>query len=218
MPPAEEHTLARDCVAIVIPYGSKTLLPKGTAVRVQQRLGGSLTVSADFGGLYRIDPENFDALGLEVPAKSAAAPAAERRPLEDRIWDELRSCYDPEIPVNIVELGLVYDCRVDPAAADGRHPVAIKMTLTAPGCGMGDVLAQDVRDKLEKMEEVGRGRSRDRLRPPLEPEHDERSRTTPARLLLRIGDRHATRVTCLSPFISSPISDACGAGRKSNCP
>jgi len=169
MPPAEEHTLARDCVAIVIPYGSKTLLPKGTVVHVQQRLGGSLTVSADFGGLYRIDPENFDALGLAVPEKAAPVPAAERRPLEDRIWDELRTCYDPEIPVNIVELGLVYDCRVDPPEGNGRHPVAIKMTLTAPGCGMGDVLAQDVRDKLEKMEEVGRAEVEIVFDPPWNP-------------------------------------------------
>jgi len=138
MPPAEEHILVRDCVAIVIPYGSKTLLPKGTTVRVQQRLGGSL----------------IDALGLEAPAKAEPIHGGAPRPLEDRIWDELRTCYDPEIPVNIVELGLVYDCRVDPPIDGGRHPVSIKMTLTAPGCGMGDVLAQDVRTKLEKMEEV----------------------------------------------------------------
>ena len=156
MPPAEEHTLVRDCVAIVIPYGSKTLLPKGTTVRVQQRLGESLTVSADFGGLYRIDPESFDALGLEAPAKAEPAHGGGSLPLVDRIWEELRTCYDPEIPVNIVELGLVYDCRVDAPGQGGRHPVAIKMTLTAPGCGMGDVLAQDVRGKLERMEEVER--------------------------------------------------------------
>jgi probable FeS assembly SUF system protein SufT len=169
MPPAEEHTLVRDCVAIVIPYGSKTLLPKGTTVRVQQRLGESLTVSADFGGLYRIDPESFDALGLEAPAKAEAAHGGGSLPLADRIWDELRTCYDPEIPVNIVELGLVYDCRVDPPGQGGRHPVAIKMTLTAPGCGMGDVLAQDVRGKLERMEEVERAEVEIVFDPPWNP-------------------------------------------------
>lgn len=154
MPPAEEHTLARDCVAIVIPYGSKTLLPKGTTLRVQQRLGGSLTVSADFGGLYRIDPENFDALGLAVPEAAAAEAGGARRPLEDRIWDELRSCYDPEIPVDIVELGLVYAVDVS-AMPNGKQRVRIRMTLTAPGCGMGEVLADEICDKVLALPHVG---------------------------------------------------------------
>lgn len=151
----EEHTLNRPCEAIVIPYGSKSELPKGTVVRVMQRLGGSLTVAADFGGLYRIDPENFDALGLERPPAEASAAASDR-PLEERVWDELRTCFDPEIPVNIVELGLVYDCTLEAAGQDGRQNVRIKMTLTAPGCGMGDVLADDVRTKLERLPEVDR--------------------------------------------------------------
>jgi probable FeS assembly SUF system protein SufT len=151
----EEHTLIRPCEAIVIPYGSKSELPKGTVVRVMQRLGGSLTVAADFGGLYRIDPENFDALGLERPPAEASAAASDR-PLEERVWDELRTCFDPEIPVNIVELGLVYDCALEPAVQDGRQNVRIKMTLTAPGCGMGDVLADDVRSKLERLPDVAR--------------------------------------------------------------
>lgn len=151
----EEHTLNRPCEAIVIPYGSKSELPKGTVVRVMQRLGGSLTVAADFGGLYRIDPENFDALGLERPPAEASAAASDR-PLEERVWDELRTCFDPEIPVNIVELGLVYDCALEATGQDGRQNVRIKMTLTAPGCGMGDVLADDVRTKLERLPEVAR--------------------------------------------------------------
>jgi len=151
----EEHTLGRPCEAIVIPYGTRSELPAGTVVRVMQRLGGSLTVAADFGGLYRIDPENFDALGLEKPEGAAAAPATDR-PLEDRVWDELRTCFDPEIPVNIVELGLVYDCTVEPSSQPDRQNVRIKMTLTAPGCGMGDVLADDVRTKLERLPDVAR--------------------------------------------------------------
>jgi probable FeS assembly SUF system protein SufT len=153
-----EHRLSRDCEAIAIPYGTVTLLPEGTQVRVLQKLGGSLTVSADFGGLYRIDPESFDALGLEAPPRESAADA-ERRPLEERVWAELRTCYDPEIPVDIVELGLVYDVSIDPPPAvppdpAARHEVRVKMTLTAPGCGMGDVLAQDVQRKLESLPEV----------------------------------------------------------------
>ena len=151
---SEELPLPRDVEAIVIPQGHRTHLPKGTRVRVLQTLGDSATVSADFGGLFRIGPESFDALGLEAPA--AADPGTEAsRPLEDRVWDVLRSCYDPEIPVNIVELGLVYDCRVAEPRADGRRDVAIKMTLTAPGCGMGDVLAQDIEGKLARLPEVG---------------------------------------------------------------
>jgi probable FeS assembly SUF system protein SufT len=160
MTETSEHVLSRDCEAIAIPYGTVTRLPAGTAVRVLQQLGGSLTVSADFGGLYRVDPENFDALGLEAPAKEAAAAAA-ARPLEERIWEELRTCYDPEIPVDIVELGLVYDVHVEPPAPPvtepgKKHHVSIKMTLTAPGCGMGEVLTQDVQRKLERLPDVER--------------------------------------------------------------
>jgi probable FeS assembly SUF system protein SufT len=157
---SSEHLLSRDCEAIAIPYGTVTLLPKGTQVRVLQKLGGSLTVSADFGGLYRIDPESFDALGLEAPPRETAEDAA-RRPLEERVWAELRTCYDPEIPIDIVELGLVYDVAIDPPPRTppdpaARHEVAVKMTLTAPGCGMGDVLAQDVQRKLERLPEIAR--------------------------------------------------------------
>jgi probable FeS assembly SUF system protein SufT len=149
----EEVTLARDCEAIVIPHGYRTHLTKGTKLRVVQELGGSLTVTAEFGGLFRIDPEQFDALGREVPPAAGAAEATSQ-PLEERVWEVMRTCYDPEIPVNIVELGLVYDCRVLDAGPDGRHDVEVKMTLTAPGCGMGDVLAQDVESKLEKLPDV----------------------------------------------------------------
>ncbi|MCB1007667.1 MAG: putative Fe-S cluster assembly protein SufT [Acidobacteria bacterium] len=152
----EEHTLRRPCEAIVIPYGTKSELPAGTVVRVMQRLGGALTVAADFGGLYRIDPENFDALGLEKPESATPAAHPTDRPLEDRVWDELRTCFDPEIPVNIVELGLVYDCTVEPSTQPERQNVRVKMTLTAPGCGMGDVLADDVRTKLERLPDVAR--------------------------------------------------------------
>jgi len=116
-PGAEEILLDRDLSAIVIPHGYRTSLPRGTRVRVLQTLGDSATVSADFGGLFRIDPDDFPALGLaELPGR---AGDRDSRPLEERVWEVLRSCYDPEIPVNIVELGLIYDCRVDRRAPTG---------------------------------------------------------------------------------------------------
>jgi probable FeS assembly SUF system protein SufT len=152
---AEEILLDRDLSAIVIPHGYRTSLPRGTRVRVLQTLGDSATVSADFGGLFRIDPDDFPAVGLAELARPERESETSR-PLEERVWEVLRSCYDPEIPVNIVELGLIYDCRVDPPGADGRCDVHVKMTLTAPGCGMGDVLAADIQLKLEKMPDVGR--------------------------------------------------------------
>lgn len=153
----EEVTLSRDCEAIVIPHGYRTNLTKGTKLRVVQELGGSVTVTAEFGGLFRLDPEQLDAIGREVPVAPDTAEALSR-PLEERAWEAMRSCYDPEIPVNIVELGLVYDCRILDAGPDGRHDIEVKMTLTAPGCGMGDVLAEDVRSKLEKLPDVATAR------------------------------------------------------------
>jgi probable FeS assembly SUF system protein SufT len=150
-----EVELVRDVEAIVIPHGHHTALPRGTKVRVLQTLGESATVTAEFGGLFRVDAEHFDALGLDAPER-AEPESNGSRPLEDRVWDAMRTCYDPEIPVNIVELGLIYDCRVDPPDERGRRTVHVKMTLTAPGCGMGDVIAEDVRHKIEKLPEVGR--------------------------------------------------------------
>ena len=153
----EEITLARDCDAIVIPHGYRTHLAKGTKLRLLQELGGSVTVTAEFGGLFRIDPEQFDAIGRDVPGAPDPATATSQ-PLDERVWEAMRTCFDPEIPVNIVELGLVYDCRVLAPGPDGRHDVEVKMTLTAPGCGMGDVLAQDVESKLEKLPDVSDAR------------------------------------------------------------
>jgi len=150
-----EIELERDVDAIVIPHGHHTRLPKGSRLRVLQTLGESATVTAEFGGLFRVDAEHFDALGLEAPTRPDPI-VANSRPLEERVWDAMRTCYDPEIPVNIVELGLIYDCRIGDPGGDGRSDVHVKMTLTAPGCGMGDVIAEDVRHKLEKLQEVRR--------------------------------------------------------------
>jgi probable FeS assembly SUF system protein SufT len=146
----EETILERDVGAIQIPDGTSFMLTEGTPVLITQQLGGSFTVMTDRGAMYRIDERNADALGKEV-AKDATAGS--EGSLEDRVWDQMKKCYDPEIPVNIVDLGLVYDCRVD-AGDDGESAVEIKMTLTAPGCGMGPVLAEDVKRRVEDISGV----------------------------------------------------------------
>jgi probable FeS assembly SUF system protein SufT len=146
----------RDIEALQIPDGTRVMLDEGTPVRITQALGGSITVMTDFGQMLRVDAANADALGLERDELAAAASGqdAPAGPLEDRVWGVLRTIFDPEIPVNIVELGLVYDCAVEPEEEDGKHDVRIKMTLTAPACGMGPVLVEDVRRKLESMGDV----------------------------------------------------------------
>ncbi|MEO8197934.1 MAG: putative Fe-S cluster assembly protein SufT [Thermoanaerobaculia bacterium] len=153
-----EAITTREIEAVVIPHGSPTRIPFGTKVMIMQKLGGTVTVTTEYGGLYRIDPENLDAIGMEVPTAPAATAEAGAGSLDDRVWEVLRSCYDPEIPVNIVELGLVYSCQLDAAAADGRQVANIQMTLTAPGCGMGDILAQDIQKRLEKLPEISQAK------------------------------------------------------------
>jgi probable FeS assembly SUF system protein SufT len=146
----------RDIDALQIPDGTRVLLDEGTPVRITQSLGGSITVMTDFGQMLRVDAANADALGLDREEVDAIARGGEpvEGPLEDRVWSVLRTIFDPEIPVNIVELGLVYDCSVDADEEDGKRDVHIKMTLTAPACGMGPVLVEDVRRKLETMPDV----------------------------------------------------------------
>jgi probable FeS assembly SUF system protein SufT len=146
----------RDIDALQIPDGSRVVLDEGTPVRITQALGGSITVMTDFGQMLRVDAKNADALGISQEEVAAAAAAGEpaEGPLEDRVWSILRTIFDPEIPVNIVELGLVYDCAVGDDEEDGKRDVRIKMTLTAPACGMGPVLVEDVRRKLEAMGDV----------------------------------------------------------------
>jgi len=148
-----ERTLTRDCPAVQIPAGNTIMLPAGSTVFITQSLGGSYTVATEMG-LARVTAQNAGALGLEVPTDDAV-PAAETSPSdapvnEKRIWDQLKTCYDPEIPVNIVDLGLIYDCQVTPRDAAGAL-VTVKMTLTAPGCGMGPVLAQEAKAKIESL-------------------------------------------------------------------
>ena len=149
----EEVSLKRDVGAIQIPDGTAITLAEGTPVLITQQLGGSFTVMNDRGAMFRVDDRNADALGKE----SAEDPSAtEAGSLEDRVWSQMRKCYDPEIPVNIVDLGLVYDCRLGDGDEDAL--VDIKMTLTAPGCGMGPVLAEDVKRRIEDLPGVAEAR------------------------------------------------------------
>src|SRR5689334_8486999 len=140
--------LKRDCDATQIPSGVTITLPAGTPVDITQTLGGSYTVHAMGGGLFRIAPKDADALGLEAVASDESKIKAAEGPLkEEDVWDTLRNCFDPEIPVNIVDLGLVYDMQIEPLPAGG-NAVSVKMTLTAPGCGMGGAIAGDAQQKL----------------------------------------------------------------------
>jgi probable FeS assembly SUF system protein SufT len=150
MIPAEPIALRRDCEAILIPSGERTALPAGRPVSITHALGGAYTVDAG-GFLARIEGKDADALGLEAPLAAAPAPAAGSGQAgaadEALVWKQLRTCYDPEIPVNIVELGLIYDLQVAPHP-DGGIKVEVKMTLTAPGCGMGPMIVEDVQRKI----------------------------------------------------------------------
>ena len=142
-----ERTLTHDCPAIQIPAGNAITLPAGSTVFITQSLGGSYTVATEMG-LARVEAKNADALGLEIASETKAH--AEGPVDEKRVWDQLKTCYDPEIPVNIVDLGLIYDCHLTPIGPD-NFKADVKMTLTAPGCGMGPVLAQEAKSKIEAL-------------------------------------------------------------------
>lgn len=138
--------LSRDCEAVQIPVGNTVTLPAGTTVDITQTLGGTYTVHA-MGGLFRIATKDADALGLAAEDGGAVRPKSPGPVDEQAVWEVLRTCYDPEIPVNIVDLGLVYDLAIEPAEGGGSK-VSVKMTLTAPGCGMGGVIARDAQEKI----------------------------------------------------------------------
>ena len=137
----------RDCDAVLVPAGDQVTLPAGTVGYITQSLGGSWTVFVE-GNLMRIAGKDADAIGKEPPAPIELPEGATDEDVERLVWQQLRTCFDPEIPVNIVELGLVYAAEVVPRE-DGRRDVHVRMTLTAPGCGMGEVLVDDVRSKVE---------------------------------------------------------------------
>ncbi len=142
----EPFTLSRDVRGIIIPVGESVTLRQGTAGFITQALGGSFTVYVE-GNLFRIAGSDADALGKEPVPPPEVPDNASDADIEAVIWKQLKTCYDPEIPVDIVELGLVYRCDVTPLG-NGDRRVSIDMTLTAPGCGMGDVLVEDAREKI----------------------------------------------------------------------
>jgi probable FeS assembly SUF system protein SufT len=141
----EAKTLARDVEVAAIPYGDKLTLTAGTTVFVTQALGGSYTAMTDRGYMVRIEGKDGDAIGEPVVAEPTEGELAGKS-LQERAWDQLKTCFDPEIPVNIVDLGLVYKCETTPL--DGGERVTVHFTLTAPGCGMGDYLKRDVEQKM----------------------------------------------------------------------
>ena len=154
---SEQKILTRDVEASVVPIGTKVTLQKGETAHITQSLGGTYTVIVN-GNMFRIESKDADALGVEVKAEPVATATISgpltQEQLEKKVWESLKTCYDPEIPVNIVDLGLIYDCHLIPIGAD-NYKADVKMTLTAPGCGMGPVLAQDVQNKLISLEPIG---------------------------------------------------------------
>jgi probable FeS assembly SUF system protein SufT len=144
----EAIVLGRDCEAIQIPSGIRLTLSAGTQVRITQALGGTYTVMTDTGLLVQITGKDADAIGQEIVPSPTGSTGEE--PIEKLVWNQLKTCFDPEISVNIVELGLVYRCEVTPLV-EGGNKVEVRFTLTAPGCGMGEVLRKDIESKLRSV-------------------------------------------------------------------
>jgi probable FeS assembly SUF system protein SufT len=155
--PYESFSLERDIEVTIIPAGDVVKLSAGTSVEVTQSLGNSITVRA-LTGLYRLEGKDIDALGPDAAHLLAAPePVLTQREgpfSEEHIWDALKSCFDPEIPVNIVDLGLIYDLKLIPVDEPAKFRIEVKMTLTAQGCGMGPVIAEDAKTKIEALPEV----------------------------------------------------------------
>lgn len=149
---SEPVKFERDCAAVLVPQGEKVTLPAGSVGYITQALGGSFTVFVE-GNLFRIAGEDADAIGKDPPEALQLENEADDDAVEVLVWKQLRTCFDPEIPINVVELGLVYDCDIE-RLEDGSRKVNIKMTLTAPACGMGDILVDDVRTKVERVPTV----------------------------------------------------------------
>ncbi len=152
MEPLERVRLTRDCVAIMVPSGQKVLASKDTPVEIMQALGGSFTIKAR-GHLLRLEGKDADALGKEPPPKPELPENATDADIEQMVWAQLRGVFDPEIPINIVELGLVYKVKVESLPISGRR-VDVDMTLTAPGCGMGGVIASDAHQRIMEIPTV----------------------------------------------------------------
>jgi probable FeS assembly SUF system protein SufT len=149
---SEPVKFERDCAAVLVPQGEAVTLPAGSVGYLTQALGGSFTVFVE-GNLFRISGADADAIGKEPPAPLHLPEGAGDEEVERLVWEQLRTCFDPEIPINVVELGLVYGCDLE-AQPDGSRKASIRMTLTAPACGMGDILVEDVRTKVERVPTV----------------------------------------------------------------
>ena len=162
----EEVLLTRDVEVTVVPYGDRITLKAATPVIITQALGGSYTIVTLQGYMCRLDGGDADAVGKE-PMVAPTEEEMANRPLQDVAWDTLKTCYDPEIPVNIVELGLVHSCEVEPLP-DGGNKVSVRFTLTAPGCGMGDVLRSDIQQKISALPGVKEADVQIQLDPPWE--------------------------------------------------
>jgi probable FeS assembly SUF system protein SufT len=146
-------TFQRDTPAVLVPDGTPATISAGMQGRVTQALGTSFTVVTNYGQMFRVESRHADAIGKDPD--DFGVEIATDGTLEDQIWSTLSTCYDPEIPVNIVDLGLVYSCEIEPVASDPElHHVDIKMTLTAPGCGMGDVIKNEVEEKVRMLPRV----------------------------------------------------------------
>ena len=146
---SEPVQFERDCAAVLVPQGDSVTLPAGSYGYITQALGGSYTVFVE-GNLFRIAGQDGDAIGKEPEASLSLPENASDEEVEQLVWRQLRTCFDPEIPFNIVDLGLVYEANLG-HREDGQRKVEVKMTLTAPGCGMGEILVDDVRSKLEQI-------------------------------------------------------------------
>jgi len=161
---------ARDCEVVQIPAGHRLTVPRGTDAVITQSLGGTFTLQIpNLGALVRLAGKDADAIGLEPVAVQRPGPSEASGDLEREVWEALKTCFDPEIPVNIVDLGLVYDLRVAPATKGGST-VAVKMTLTAQGCGMGATIAADAQQKIETLSGVEEARVEIVWDPPWSPQ------------------------------------------------
>ena len=145
-------SLSRDCEVISVPYGEKEILKEGTEVQIMQALGGSYTVYTT-EGMFRINGTNADAIGKEVEKPPTLPDNITDDEFEEKIWDQMKTVFDPEIPINVVDLGLIYNCRLDKSEND-NFVIEVDMTLTAPGCGMADVLVADIQERIEMLPRV----------------------------------------------------------------
>ena len=160
----EPVNFTRDVDAVIVPAGVNVKLRQGQQGYITQALGGSFTIYVE-GNLFRIAGDDADAIGKEPFKKPELPPGATDEDVRKLVWEQLKTCFDPEIPINVVDLGLIYDCEVTPNE-DGSRNVFVKMTLTAPGCGMGDFLAQDIKDKIEDVPTIREARVEIVFEPP----------------------------------------------------